>query len=590
MIPDGFGNLLSKSTKFKLVVIILGLVFSGLLDMLALVAIVPLMTILTGADYESGPTGTLWEFFGEPNNQDFALLIAVCTVSAFVTKAIVGVSFRWWSTRLLAKQETDTTVRLYSLYLQAPFSFHRDGNASELLHNLTWLAQSAFGGIGLMISFFAELITVSAVVLTLFIVNPSVALAAGLIFGVVGGIFLYMVRGRAKSFGNAVLVASQRSSLTAMHGLGGIREIKVRNNPQPFIAKFQEAQNAKTRASRANMLLTDLPKYFLEVLFVAGIAAIASFEYLTGGAANAVSTIALFAAAGFRLLPSVTRLLASWSGVRYTRSPLDSLIREFSKLEVESQHVGARGSIMYDGDIELASVSFAYPGSDEVISSIDLTIKKGSSVAIVGASGAGKSTLVDLLLGLQKPTRGKITCGQIDIHSSLVDWQDQIGFVPQDVFLMDTTLSENVAFDQENEDIDSKAMDLALEGAQLGAFVASQELGLETIVGDRGSRLSGGQRQRVGIARALYRSPAVLILDEATSALDNETESHITKTVEALKGRMTTIVVAHRLSTVRNCDRFVVLNAGEVEAYGTFDQVLKLSKSFKRMADLATLD
>jgi ABC-type bacteriocin/lantibiotic exporter with double-glycine peptidase domain len=225
-----------------------------------------------------------------------------------------------------------------------------------------------------------------------------------------------------------------------------------------------------------------------------------------------------------------------------------------------------------------------------VLHDINLTVPAGSTLALVGASGAGKSTLVDLLLGLQAPTTGQITCGSIDIHKNLIDWQSQVGLVPQDVFLLDASLRENIVFDVAEKDIDEEWLKETVRLARLTELVESTPEGLNLMVGDRGVRISGGQKQRIAIARALYKKPSILILDEATSALDNETERQITQTIEGLAGEITVIVVAHRLSTVKGCDQFLVLNQGKAEALGTLQQVKKSSKTFANLAKLASLE
>jgi ABC-type multidrug transport system fused ATPase/permease subunit len=241
--------------------------------------------------------------------------------------------------------------------------------------------------------------------------------------------------------------------------------------------------------------------------------------------------------------------------------------------------------------LRLEGVGFQYPSSEaKVLDEIWLEIPQGSLVALTGGSGAGKTTLVDIVLGLYTPTRGRVTVDGRDISDDLVAWQRQLGYVAQDVFLLDASLAENVAFDQAAADIDLGRVRAALAQAQMLEVVDTLPQGLDTQVGERGARLSGGQRQRIGIARALYRNCGVLVLDEATSALDNETESRITKTIKDLQGQMTVIVVAHRLSTVRNADQIVFLERGRVEGIGTFDQLRDANAGFARLVQLGSLE
>ena len=235
-------------------------------------------------------------------------------------------------------------------------------------------------------------------------------------------------------------------------------------------------------------------------------------------------------------------------------------------------------------------VSFRYPGATEdALSSVSVTLAHGSSIAFVGGSGAGKTTLVDVILGLHDPYEGRVTVDGVDIAGRKRRWQTNVGYVPQDVYLLDATLAENIAFDQDSSTIDNAALVRAIAQAQLDDMVARLPSGVDTQVGERGSRLSGGQRQRIGIARALYRRPELLVLDEATSALDNETEHRINETIRELHGAITLVVVAHRLSTVRHADQIAFMNQGRVECVGTFDEVREQSPEFERLVRLGSM-
>ncbi len=278
------------------------------------------------------------------------------------------------------------------------------------------------------------------------------------------------------------------------------------------------------------------------------------------------------------------------NGIRFSREPLRHLIRERRTLDVARQEAVSR--VVTDdvpsGTIEVSDLRFTYPmrPEQEVLSGIDLTIRDGESIAFVGTSGAGKSTLVDLLLGLLAPTSGEIRAGGIDIQDNLPGWQRHVAVVPQDVVLFDDSLRANIVFEMEGDE--ARLQDV-VKRAQLTHLVADLPEGLDSPVGERGTQLSGGQRQRIGIARALYREPRVLVLDEATSALDNETERRLGETIDGLKGSMTIVIVAHRLSTIRNCDRIVFMSAGKVAGLGTFDEVARQNKEFATLVRLGSL-
>jgi ABC-type multidrug transport system fused ATPase/permease subunit len=320
-----------------------------------------------------------------------------------------------------------------------------------------------------------------------------------------------------------------------------------------------------------------MPRLWLEVMAVTGLAMLVILMVVQGRqSAEIIPLLALFGVAAFRLLPSIGKIIGAAQSARFGNSVLKMLQ---SELSLEIPDPLPLGEICrMSGDIALANVTFTYSGtSQSALKDISLTIHQGETVGFIGPSGAGKSSLVDLILGLLNPDSGQITVGNQPIVDNLRAWQDQIGYVPQSIFLTDDTLRRNISFGLSEDRIDDAAIQRALVSAQLSEFVETLPEGLETIVGERGIRLSGGQRQRIGVARALYHDPSILVLDEATSALDSETESGVMEAIDALKGSKTVIIVAHRLSTVEKCDRVFRLEAGKLVEAGTPAEILRKS-------------
>jgi ATP-binding cassette subfamily C protein len=328
----------------------------------------------------------------------------------------------------------------------------------------------------------------------------------------------------------------------------------------------------------------------VETVFVCGLLAVSLLLTLKNGAA-ALPLLGLYAYAGFRVIPSANRIMMYVTELRYSRAWIHDLRADLAALPALEPPSGpaAIEPIRFARAVVLEHVSYGYEGESEpVLTDVDLAIARGESIGIVGPSGAGKSTLVDLLLGLLTPTKGRITVDGRDIAGALRSWQRHIGYVAQEPFVLDDTIRRNVAFGIADAQIDERRVTTALRLAQLADFVDGLPDGLDTLLGERGTRLSGGQRQRVAIARALYDEPEVLVFDEATSALDTPTERELIAALEALRGVKTLVVIAHRLTTVRRCDRLAVLRDGRLAAVGAYDDLLAHDAAFRAMVGSAS--
>jgi ABC-type multidrug transport system fused ATPase/permease subunit len=360
-------------------------------------------------------------------------------------------------------------------------------------------------------------------------------------------------------------------------GLGGVKELLLFGREANCLDAYHGHNTGVATAVSRHQLLQQLPRLGLELLAVCALAGLVIVMLLTGRTLDSLLPIlGLFAAAAFRLLPSANRVINAMQTIRYALPAVKVIHDELRLSRVSVQPTAACASdIRLRDALTLEGVSFQYPGrSDATLHEINLRIARGSCIGFIGGSGAGKSTLVDVILGLQTPTTGRVCADSVDIQKNLRGWQAHIGYVPQAIFLSDDTLRRNVAFGLTDSEIDDAAVMRAIRAAQLDEFVASLPASLGTTVGERGVRLSGGQLQRIGIARALYHDPEVLVLDEATSSLDAATERGVMAAVRTLRGRKTLIIVAHRLSTVEHCDWLYRLEAGHIVDGGEPPQVL----------------
>jgi ABC-type multidrug transport system fused ATPase/permease subunit len=593
LIPPNSGSLFSAATKRKLKLALAGSVISALAEVAGVATIVPLMQLITGASTNEGVLGTINRALGNPPDQVLSYFLAGLVLGTFLAKGVFNIFFRRWMIRFVSLQAVETGDQLLRRYLSAPYWMHLQRNTAELTRTLLDGVDQTYtlvvvGAVGAM----SEIVTIIALSLVLLVLMPVPAILALVYFAICGYAVDRLIRRRATSAGRTMADSAHQVYVTAFQALGGVKEIKVRQRGQHFLDAYGRARMEFALARSSSGFLAELPRYILEIVFILGVALVAAAVYAANSGPKALSMVALFVAAGFRLLPSLVRLVSSLSNIRVGRAGFELVLADInSEMVAEKWATSDEHDVALTEALRLENVSYRYPGAEfDVVRGVDIDVPCGSSVALVGASGAGKSTIVDLVLGLHRPTGGRITVDGVDIAESIPTWQRTLGLVPQDVYLIDESLRSNVAFGEVADDIDEARIIEAVTRAQLDDLIASLPDGLDTFVGERGIRLSGGQRQRIGIARALYSRPQVLILDEATSALDNETERLITETIEALRGDMTIIVVAHRLSTVRNCDLVVFLSQGRVEVEGTFDEVRAGSAEFANLVALGTLD
>jgi len=591
--PDGMGELIAPETRRRLALSLVGSVLISLLDMLGVLAMLPMMQLITGAPVDAGALGQVGDLLGgDPTERTLVIALACFIVGAFIVKDVVSIFFRIWQLRFMADQEVATSTRILRGYLVGPYAWHLARNTGDKLWTVDGAVAMGFAtGIGSALALATEVFTIVLIFVGLLIATPFAAMVALVYFGISGLVLQRMIRQRVRSAAERNQAASRVTSTASLQALGAFKEIKLRRAEDQFVVRYRRARHEAAHARASAILLNELPKYLLEIVFVFGIAFLAFVVTTVGDPQQGIVILGLFVAAGSRILPSTVRLIAALGGVRFSRPPLEHLIRE-NRMQVEAEREQLdrqRTTEVPRGDIAVDHVTFAYADQPDalVLKGVDARIPVGRSVAVVGSSGAGKTTLVDLVLGLHEPREGTVTAGGISIFDNLPAWQARLAVVPQDVYLLDATLRVNIIFDQQQDD--ARLAD-ALSRAQLTDLVAAMPEGLDSEVGERGVRLSGGQRQRIGIARALYRNPELLVLDEATSALDNETERRLTETIESLKGSVTMIIVAHRLSTVRHCDQLVFMSAGRVVAQGTFDEVRAANAEFAHLVELGSLE
>jgi ABC-type multidrug transport system fused ATPase/permease subunit len=418
------------------------------------------------------------------------------------------------------------------------------------------------------------LIIVSILAILLF-VEPVGGIMAVIVFGASSLILFKMSKSRAALWGETRQEKERHRIKSAQQGFGGVKDIKLYGREKIFESWYAKETHSSLEAGRKQTILQNIPRISLEFIAICSLCALVVFVTLSDGSANMVAIIGLFAAAAFKLLPTVARLVQSSQALVFTRPVVSFMYSELVENEhfysSNKSHLSLESDVSFSKNIHMSNLSFKYDGVDLLaLDDINLDIELGSMTGFIGASGAGKSTLIDCLLGLVQPLSGELSIdGKVLTSDNVCSWQKSLGYVSQVIYLLDGSLRDNIGFGISPDAIDDEKVRSAVERSQLTAFIASLPDGLETMVGERGVRLSGGQRQRIGIARALYNNPPILVLDEATSSLDMDTEREVMQSIEKLHGSTTVIIIAHRYSTIENCDYLYKLDKGKIIAQGT---------------------
>lgn len=543
-------------------------------------AVIPAVVLLTGENpVEKYPAlRPLLTLLGNPTQGKLVITGMLALVFVYLIKTTYLAWLTWRQTKFGYEIQANLSQRLFATYLGQPYTFHLERNSAQLIRNaINEVNQFTFSILLPLLMLLSEGFVLLGIGTLLLLIEP---LGTSIIVIVLGGAswFFYKVtRARISRWGVA---RQHHEGLRLQHlqqGLGGAKEVKLFGREAEFLEMYRAHNLKSSRMTQYQVTLQLLPRLWLELLAVLSLAILViTLVAQQRTPASIMAALGLFAAAAFRLMPSVNRVLNAVQAIRFGMPVIEMLQRELA-LAVPNENRTTKSGHFMRG-IEVREVDYKYPGSGSyALSKCSLQIRSGESVGVIGPSGSGKTTLVDVILGLLEPCAGGVYVDGYDVSNDLRSWQNQVGYVPQSVYLTDDTLRRNVAFGLADELIDDQAVARALRAAQLIEFVAALPRGAETVVGERGVRLSGGQRQRIGIARALYHNPAVLVLDEATSALDTDTEAGVIEAVTALQGEKTILIVAHRLSTVEHCDRLYRLEGGRVVAQGPPSKLIGLN-------------
>lgn len=541
------------------------MLIGAVLESVGIGAILPLISLMGQTDWldRHQELAVIGQRFGVDTHEKLIIAGAIALIGLYVLKnAYIAVEI--YLQRSFAKKNQIIYSReLLATYLAKPYIFHVNNNTATLLRNVNAGALVVFNSLLMPVfSLLTELVTALAIWLMLVTVDSFTAIVVAGIMGLMIYAIIRIFRRQVIKQGKLQNEAAAEYIKWINQGLGAVKETKVLRREKFFLEEFNKGYTKYASAVQKYSFLNEMPRIIIETLVVTGLLALIIYKLLNGEKPqDIVPVLGVLALAAFRLMPSANRIVGYYNAIK-NQMPFfneiypdlmnikNNLLREDRPVRAENETgLAFRHRLIVD------DLVFSYPENQEdILQGVSFEIPKGKFVGIVGPSGAGKTTFVDIMLGLLEPSGGRILCDGVDINKNIRAWQANLAYVPQDIYLIDGTIKENIALGLKYEDIDDNMIDKVLHMAELYDFVYSLPKGAATFVGERGVKLSGGQRQRIGIARALYQCPEVLILDEATSALDNETEKSITDTILKLKGQITIIAIAHRVSTLEQCD------------------------------------
>lgn len=573
-------KVLDRKQKREVLVLLFIILCNSLFELLGVSAILPLITAITKPDSidKKWYLRIIREITGIERDESLIAILSFGLVIVYVFKNC----FILWMNHALYKcvyqNQRRLSVRLMKCYMRQDYSFHVKHNVAELERNISDCT-SFFTTIQYLLQLLIELLVCLLLIIFLVVVDiwTTLIIVAIMLFLLL--LFVGVYRKKLNDLGQRNRELSAIKGKWFLQSLNGIKEIKATNREDFFLEKYDSTYRENCNILQKQVFLANMPKPVVEMICISSVLIFLAIRICMGSDINSfVPVLSVFAVAAFRMLPSFNKISGSLGSIMFNKPSVDAVYRDLMEIneldgnkckEKKEENIGK--TISFSTEIKLQDIEFSYPTKPDVkvLNKINITIPIKKSVALVGSSGSGKTTIADIIMGLYEPQKGIVSVDGVSIFDNIKTWHNMIGYIPQNIYLIDDTIRANIAFGVPEDEIDNERVWQVLDEAQLGDFIRQQKDGINSNIGDRGVKISGGQRQRIGIARALYNNPQLLILDEATSALDNETEEAVMDAIYRLSGKVTMVIIAHRLTTIKECDIIYEINNGiaKIKAY-----------------------
>lgn len=553
-------SVLGKKNIGSLLFVLIQIVVGSILEMFGVTAILPLISLAVNPNkiYENDFLYGISKYVRFSDSYSYFVFLSIMLIVIYFVKNMYVIWMNNNIYRFAYKNQKELACRLLTSYLRQPYSFFVNHNSADFIRNLNEDTIYFFETVIASLQFAAEIMVCAMLGITLLVMDITLTLGMIIILLLFFLIVFRKLKRNLEKKGTRCRGYRAEMNKWILQATGGIKETKILEKEQFFIEKYEGLYNYFAEDYRRYKMYAFLPRPLMESVSVCALLLIVVIKIINGADMTVfVPILSVFAVAVFRMLPSFNRLATYVSQIMFNKASVEAIYNDLKEFETEEEFsIGEKiKDIPFNNEIRLKNIYFRYPDAEEdVVSDVELVIPKGKSVAFIGASGAGKTTLADIILGVLSAQKGNILVDGQPIDAMSREWHKKVGYIPQTIFLMDDTVRNNIAFGIESSKINESQLERAIDGAQLREFIDSLPEGLNTEIGERGVRLSGGQRQRIGIARALYFNPEILVLDEATSALDNDTESAVMEAIDNLAGTKTLLIIAHRLTTIKNCD------------------------------------